>query len=97
MDLRYPHAKGKRARWQPLLNAYLDRFLRSTARSQASLEDFMSVLHLMSGPRRWLRPAAMVRTIRFGNDGPDKRDTDLRPPLTAYSERGDRLTPIGKP
>ncbi|MGH0034646.1 MAG: NAD(P)/FAD-dependent oxidoreductase [Myxococcota bacterium] len=80
MDLRYPYAEGDRSIWQPLINAYLGSFFRSTANSQGRLEDLMRVLHLVSGPERWFRPAALAAVVSAARWTPSAPDSSVPPP-----------------
>jgi 2-polyprenyl-6-methoxyphenol hydroxylase-like FAD-dependent oxidoreductase len=87
MDLRYPHAIGRRSPVQPLLNWYLDLFFDAAAHDFALLRDFMRVLHLVAPPALLARPTAIAKVLASALRR-QSAHREARPPLEAYSEAG---------
>lgn len=88
MDLRYPHARGRRSRLQPLLDAYLERFFVATASDYPAMLDFMKVLHQIAPPTRLAKPRHLATVIRNAIQ-PKKHPSGRRPPLASYTYSGD--------
>lgn len=88
LDLRYPHAVGRRSPIQPAVNWYLDRFFLAMADDFSLFRDFMRVLHQLAPPSTLARPRALGRVLA-ALLRPPRRFEHERPPVVRYGPRGE--------
>jgi hypothetical protein len=92
MDLRYPHARASRPIWQPLVEAYVERFFLTMSRDYEAFVDFMRVLHMVAPPARLVRPRNLLAVLRESARRVPPNPSQ-RPRLVEYTESGERLPP----
>jgi 2-polyprenyl-6-methoxyphenol hydroxylase-like FAD-dependent oxidoreductase len=91
MDLRYPHARASRPVWQPLVEAYVERYFLTMSRDYDAFADFMRVLHMVASPARLAKPRHLFAVLREAGRQVPPSPTQ-RPPLLEYTESGERST-----
>lgn len=66
-DLRFPQVEGKRPPGDKLVNSYLERYRAAASVDPALAATFLRVANLVEPPGRLLRPANVLRVLRFAS------------------------------